>query len=728
MDLELIDTAANSVYNDYDEYELLLSLAEDWLANETPIKEIQQELHAVKIECTAFQYWTEFETFSEKKSKMSNTFYMDLLLEDIRFHRAELLIRAIKIEPFAGLLLRGGFRQKFLEKIFAPSVAYCNKCVQFMLGASKRDKKYCHSLAKLGLPTFQFEYAMYLLGQIKTERDLEDAYLWMEKSANQGHAKALFILGLLTKNGIGVKQSKEKGIALFKESFENNLIYVRFKLDYMADQFDKFGSDLAKGNTDLAEQFENIQKGKQNLTDPDTKDLITTSSVMYGDDFKKVKKISPTIPLQQWLLETRDSSTTIKACDWLYSSDNNSSHVSKRVKDVFIPLLTKKDSKHLGDIYFDLSEYYLKHSNLRGYTMFTAYELQTIAHCPAINWDSLIKSLVFLAILNQKNQFVDDFLINRYSGKHGDKIRGLIIEISLNLKNKELKKVNKKLLQKDQELEEMMAMFAHKFRSPLDAILYNTSHSNNAEIYERHAQTMRGLLDIFSMISTDQHVLVSKLTKDTAGDGTLKRLLVKIIDMIMLHLLTESGSDKIHQHFLAYAKKSGDVPLETSATDWYNDHFELEDKIRASWQQEYAELIDHSGSLDSRLKWIEQYFFKLDITGFDNSIRFKEYGVTDSFLVIVINEILTNLFKYYSSDTREGAALHWQSKDGYQIIKCSNPSVKSERLEDKGSYKGHKFLSTVAMKTGSIFEKPEIRDNFSLEFLIPDTVLLPGSK
>ena len=39
-------------------------------------------------------------------------------------------------------------------------------------------------------------------------------------------------------------------------------------------------------------------------------------------------------------------------------------------------------------------------------------------------------------------------------------------------------KLHLALLEKEKELEDMMAMFAHKFRSPLDAIIYNTTHDN----------------------------------------------------------------------------------------------------------------------------------------------------------------------------------------------------------------------------------------------------------
>jgi hypothetical protein len=92
--------------------------------------------------------------------------------------------------------------------------------------------------------------------------------------------------------------------------------------------------------------------------------------------------------------------------------------------------------------------------------------------------------------------------------------------------------------------------------------------------------------------------------------------------------------------------------------------------------------------------------------------------------MILLNEILVNAFKYYSSGTRQPVVLEWIERDGQQVLICRNPSVRSERTIIKGSRKGHAFLSTLARKTGSHFVNPQPQDEFVLEFGIPNELLL----
>ena len=101
-----------------------------------------------------------------------------------------------------------------------------------------------------------------------------------------------------------------------------------------------------------------------------------------------------------------------------------------------------------------------------------------------------------------------------------DNARNLIEEVKdSELKDAHLQNINnaEALAKKDKELEDMMSMFAHKFRSPLDAIIYNTNHENNPKLYIEAAQTMRGLLDVFSIISTDEKVLKNKIKADNSS-------------------------------------------------------------------------------------------------------------------------------------------------------------------------------------------------------------------
>lgn len=285
-----------------------------------------------------------------------------------------------------------------------------------------------------------------------------------------------------------------------------------------------------------------------------------------------------------------------------------------------------------------------------------------------------------------------------------------------------------KIVQQEKDLEDMMSMFAHKFRSPLDAIIYNTSHDNNPKLYAEAAQTMRGLLDIFSIISADDKTLPANIKADCQGKARLNTVLSKTLNMILLHLLSASGAEKIHQHYLAYAKAHGKIAASVTDKEWYDDHFELEQALQAEWEQDFAVLLSQSVPLTVRLEWLEQHFFKLELIGFDrDDIQFKEYAVTESLLTILLNEILVNAFKYYSSETRQAVVLEWLERDGKQILSCRNPSVRRERTTIKGSGKGHTFLSALARKIDGQFTKPKPQDDFVLEFGIPDELLVSKS-
>ncbi|WP_404358538.1 tetratricopeptide repeat protein [Methylotuvimicrobium sp. KM1] len=296
--------------------------------------------------------------------------------------------------------------------------------------------------------------------------------------------------------------------------------------------------------------------------------------------------------------------------------------------------------------------------------------------------------------------------------------------VKLEEKNRELEAKNKKLQESEKGLEDMMAMFAHKFRSPLDAIIYNTEHENQPKLYAQAAQTMRGLLDVFSIISTDETVLKDRLMQDMSGNSGLMPVFDKTLNMILLHLLSVSGAEKIQQHYLSYANAHGLCGPDISRKAWKEEHLELERQLQTDWEQSYAALLNRSATLEQRLSWIEQHFFALELHGFDRAdIQFKEYGVTESLLTILLNEILVNAFKYYSSTDRQPVRLVWTERDAHHWLSCRNPSVRNERTRQKGSGKGHVFLSALARKTGGQFSKPKPLDDFMLEFGIPNELL-----
>ena len=212
--------------------------------------------------------------------------------------------------------------------------------------------------------------------------------------------------------------------------------------------------------------------------------------------------------------------------------------------------------------------------------------------------------------------------------------------------------------------------------------------------------------------------------QDMQGDSGLLPVFDNTLNMIMMHVLSVSGAEKIQQHYISYAKSHGLCGPDISRKVWNEEHYELERQLQTDWEQSYADLLNRSATLEQRLSWIEERFFKLELHGFERTdIQFKAYGITESFLTILLNEILVNAFKYYSSADRQPVRLEWTELDVHHWLICCNPSIRNERSRLKGSGKGHVFLSALARKTGSQFSKPKPLDDFVLEFGIPNELL-----
>jgi hypothetical protein len=276
---------------------------------------------------------------------------------------------------------------------------------------------------------------------------------------------------------------------------------------------------------------------------------------------------------------------------------------------------------------------------------------------------------------------------------------------------------------KFEELEDIMAMLAHKFRGALQRIQYNAEHENQKQTTLQSVQTMTGLLNIFDMISTNAQTLREKLRQDTNGDGTLLIVLEKSLSTVLTQILSIGNIDKISQHYLAYAKKTGQVPAKTTRKQWRKDYIDLREKLQTEWEENFMALSTEP-SLTKIIPWIEARFFNIEIVGFyDNPIRFKRYGATESVLVIVMTEIFLNAIKYYSSEIHEPVKLRWLYQPDVCRFICENPTSEREREIDKGHYKGHAFLNLIANKLDGHFYSV-VQDSYKTEFSVPTYLLM----
>ncbi|RKZ35964.1 MAG: hypothetical protein DRQ49_10720 [Gammaproteobacteria bacterium] len=281
-----------------------------------------------------------------------------------------------------------------------------------------------------------------------------------------------------------------------------------------------------------------------------------------------------------------------------------------------------------------------------------------------------------------------------------------------------------KLSAEKQKLEELMAMIAHKFRGALISLDYNVKHQNKKQFSLDSIQTMRGLLNLFGIISTDSERLCQALSQDMHGECTLTSVLEKSLSLAFTQLLTISNRDKIIQHFIFYAKKTGKVSKTTTRKQWRNNdaHLALWKQLQTEWETSFMQLPEPS--LANIVNWASVRLFPIEIIGFNNNpIQFQRYAVTESVLMIIITEIILNAIKYYYSENNEPIKLRWKCQKDVCWFTCENPTSKDEPKMGKGDYKGRKFLQTLSTKLGGDFSFSTNQNDYRVDFSFPTHLL-----
>ena len=88
--------------------------------------------------------------------------------------------------------------------------------------------------AKQGDATAQFDLGMeYRYGVLDVHQDYTKAVYWFRKAAEQGHAWAQYILGIMYANGQGVPQDYTKAIKWHRKAAEQGLTGAQYNLGVM---------------------------------------------------------------------------------------------------------------------------------------------------------------------------------------------------------------------------------------------------------------------------------------------------------------------------------------------------------------------------------------------------------------------------------------------------------------------------------------------------------------
>ncbi|WP_295393571.1 hypothetical protein [uncultured Thiodictyon sp.] len=277
---------------------------------------------------------------------------------------------------------------------------------------------------------------------------------------------------------------------------------------------------------------------------------------------------------------------------------------------------------------------------------------------------------------------------------------------------------------KNKEQEDVMALVAHKFRGSLDRIVYNTEHENSPWVHREAVNTMRGLLDIFGLISTNTQLLRLKLHEDQDGTATLEEMVVRSLGLALGQLLTQRGSERIQQHFLCYARRTALVPTGTRLRDWHERHRPLAERLRGEWERSLMDLLPRA-RLTDLCDWVAERFFPLQTQGFtESAIRFTPFGTTGSFLTILFTESFTNLFKYYASEDCAPTQASWVSTGDLVELTLDNPTTPSAAAMVKGSGRGHDFLHLLIEKLDGRVSTTAAGRSFNLTLQLPENLFL----
>jgi len=293
-----------------------------------------------------------------------------------------------------------------------------------------------------------------------------------------------------------------------------------------------------------------------------------------------------------------------------------------------------------------------------------------------------------------------------------------------NISNVEaLEKKDQELEEKNKELNNLVAMFAHNFLGTLQCIRSNAEHDNNPNIHLKTVKMMGGALTAFSILSADDDKLAEQLKQDNTGETNLLQNLANSLALAVSQLLGKTNKDKIINLYLNYLRKTQQIEKETTGEVLREnrDYRKKWQSLQHQWEDEFNALFSEKADLSLLQKWITDNFFPVEIIGFDScNISFKEYGITDSIFLIVFMEIFVNAFKYMDVRKNESLTLKLCEEDLCYKLVCEN---QSSQETGRGTHKGMDFLKTIAKKLNGNFITKSTENSFKTTFAIPSELL-----
>lgn len=281
--------------------------------------------------------------------------------------------------------------------------------------------------------------------------------------------------------------------------------------------------------------------------------------------------------------------------------------------------------------------------------------------------------------------------------------------------------------EKRRATENLMAMFAHKFRGPVDSIIFNTQHKHDERIYLDAARTMTGLLEVFSIVSTEPERLVESMKSDVCGDGSPEKTILRSMKFALMQLLTRRNIKRMSRHYWQYALRLKLIPESTRFKDWNSESYLsiLEIEIQEKLEMEVSSITIEHGVKEIET-WMRSNLMMTEIQVSDTrQIRFSEYGRKEALLTTIMTELFVNAIKHTDVTSTQSFKVSWDEQADGLVFKCTNPSNRESRSGlSRGSGRGHSFLKMLLEKMQGQFEADVYQELSVVSVVIPYSLLI----
>ena len=274
-------------------------------------------------------------------------------------------------------------------------------------------------------------------------------------------------------------------------------------------------------------------------------------------------------------------------------------------------------------------------------------------------------------------------------------------------------------------IENMMAMFAHKFRGPVDSVIFSADHGMDPLLLGNVGRTMNGLLDVFSYISTSSVELRPKIANDRFGDVTLNQLVCKSLWLAIVQLLPKRKIDVMSAHYYSYCKRTGLIDKHISYEQWSDDSkfLPIQKQLSEKWEEDVCGVTDNATD-EQVIEWCRTHLFSIRCIGVKEAkLRCKSFGPKESVFLIVLTEMFVNAIKHYDIESSQPLEIEFLENNGWSELSCKNPSCFESRSRSRGSGKGQQFLRLIAGKLGGEFISPDTSNFATARFLIPSNLI-----